>query len=64
MGWLTIQEADEGGYLLKMPNRVIQELYYDYFVAISEQETKLNRTHVDVHNTLVELSKHNNRVHF
>ena len=60
MGWLTIQEADEGGYLLKMPNRVIQELYYDYFVAISEQETNLNRTHVDIHNTLVELSKQNN----
>jgi hypothetical protein len=60
MGWLTIQESDEGGYLFKMPNRVIQELYYDYFVAISEQETNLNRTHVDIHNTLVELSKQNN----
>jgi Predicted AAA-ATPase/PD-(D/E)XK nuclease superfamily len=60
MGWLTIQEFDEGAYLFKMPNRVIEELYYDYFVAISEQEYNLNRTHVDIHNTLVALSKNNN----
>ena len=47
MGWLTIKEAEEGegNYIFKIPNTVIQELYYDYFVAISEQETKLNRTH-------------------
>jgi hypothetical protein len=49
MGWLTIKEPDEGAYLFEIPNRVIQELYYDYFVAISEQETNLNRTHVDIH---------------
>jgi hypothetical protein len=60
MGWLTIQEADEGGYLFKIPNRVIQELYYDYFVAISEQETNLNRTHVDIQKSLSHLSKNNN----
>ena len=45
MGWLTIKEADEGegNFIFKMPNKVIEELYYDYFVAISEQETQLNR---------------------
>ena len=60
MGWLTIEKADEGGYWFKIPNRVIQELYYDYFVAISEEETNLNRTHVDIHNALTQLSKNNN----
>lgn len=43
-----------------MPNRVIEELYYDYFVAISEQETQLNRTFVTIHKSLTELSKNNN----
>jgi Predicted AAA-ATPase len=50
MGWLTIKQAEEGecNYTFNIPNRVIQELYYDYFVAISEQETNLNRTLVDI----------------
>ena len=62
MGWLTIKEAGEGegDYTFKMPNRVIEELYYDYFVVISEQETKLNRTYVDIHKSLTELAKKNN----
>jgi Predicted AAA-ATPase/PD-(D/E)XK nuclease superfamily len=62
MGWLTINTAEEGerNFTFKIPNRVIQELYYDYFVAISEQETNLNRTHVDIHKALSALSKSNN----
>jgi hypothetical protein len=62
MGWLTIKEADEGenNFIFKMPNRVIEELYYDYFVAISEQETQLNRSFVTIHKSLSELSKNNN----
>ena len=31
----------------------------DYFVAISEQETQLNRTHGDITRALYELAKHN-----
>ena len=62
MGWLTIKAAEEGEgeYIFKIPNRVIQELYYDYFVAISEQEAKLNRTHIDIHKALNEFTKKNN----
>jgi hypothetical protein len=62
MGWLTIKEAEEGerNFIFKIPNRVIQELYFDYFVAISEQETHLNRTHDDIHKALFALSKNNN----
>jgi Predicted AAA-ATPase/PD-(D/E)XK nuclease superfamily len=62
MGWLTIKEAEEGerNFIFKIPNRVIQELYYDYFVAISEQESNLNRTSGLVAKALFELSKNNN----
>ena len=62
MGWLTIKEAEEGerSFIFKIPNRVIQELYYDYFVAISEQESNLNRTYVDIDKALSALSKNNN----
>ena len=59
MGWLTIEGIDEGLYSFKIPNHVIRELYYDYFVAISEQETQLNRTHGDITRALYELAKHN-----
>ena len=60
MGWLTISGMEEGEYIFKMPNRVIQELYYDYFVVITEQETNLNRTFGEIRKSLVELSKNNN----
>jgi Predicted AAA-ATPase/PD-(D/E)XK nuclease superfamily len=60
MGWLTIERMDEGEYVFRMPNRVIQELYYDYFVVIIEEESQLNRTHGQIRKSLVELAKNNN----
>jgi hypothetical protein len=60
MGWLTIKTIEEGEYVFKMPNRVVQELYYDYFVVINEEETQLYRTHGQIRKALVELSKNNN----
>ena len=60
MGWLTIKAAEEGAYIFKSPNRVIKELYYDYFVAISEQESQLNRSMEFIRTALRELSKNNN----
>ena len=42
MGWLTIEDTEEGQYIFKIPNRVIQELYYDYFVVIKEARQQLN----------------------
>jgi Predicted AAA-ATPase len=44
MGWITIQGIDEGLYNFQMPNRVIQELYYEYFIDIIEREYGLNET--------------------
>jgi hypothetical protein len=60
VGWLTIERWEDGFYTFKIPNHVIRELYYDYFVAISEEETQLNRTHSDISRALFELSKYNN----
>jgi hypothetical protein len=60
MGWLTIKDAEEGFYSFTIPNLVIRELYYDYFVVLSEQETNLNRTYGDIGRSLFELSKNNN----
>jgi hypothetical protein len=44
MGWITIQDIDEGMYNFQIPNRVIQELYYQYFIDITEREYGLNET--------------------
>jgi Predicted AAA-ATPase/PD-(D/E)XK nuclease superfamily len=60
MGWLTIKDTEEGFYRFQIPNYVIRELYYDYFVALSEQETNLNRSHGQIGKSLFELSKNNN----
>ena len=60
MGWLTIKDEESGYYSFKIPNHVIQELYYDYFVAINEQETQLNRAHSDISKALFELATTNN----
>ena len=59
MGWITIIDEDEGIYRFRMPNRVVSELYYDYFVAIIEQETGLNNMAIKVRNALSALSKNN-----
>ena len=60
MGWLTIKEEEEGAYVFKIPNRVIQELYYDYFVVISEQESHLNRSLGQIRTALRDFSRDNN----
>ena len=60
MGWITIQDFQEGLYRFKIPNQVIAELYYDYFVDIVEQETGLNRKVPFIRKALIELSTNNN----
>ncbi len=59
LGWISIVDIQEGLYRFKIPNRVVAELYYDYFVDISERETGLNRKVSTIRNSLVELSKNN-----
>lgn len=60
MGWISIIDMKEGLHRFKMPNRVIQELYYDYFVNIVERETGLNRKVSLIRKALTDLSANNN----
>jgi hypothetical protein len=60
MGWITIQGIDEGLYNFQIPNRVIQELYYQYFIDIIEREHGLNPMVAKVQAALAQLSKNNN----
>jgi hypothetical protein len=60
MGWITIHDVEEGLYRFKIPNRVVSELYYDYFVDIVERETGLNRNVSVIRKALTELSSSNN----
>lgn len=59
LGWISIMDIQEGLHRFKIPNRVVAELYYDYFVDISERETGLNRKVSSIRKSLVELSKNN-----
>ena len=60
MGWITIKDFDNGFYNFQMPNRVIRELYYNYFIDIVERETGLNRKVSQIQTALGELAKNNN----
>lgn len=60
MGWITIKKEEEGRYIFNMPNRVIRELYYNYFIDIIEQESGLNRTVPKIQTALEKLSRGNN----
>ncbi len=60
MGWISIRDVKEGLYRFIIPNRVIGELYYDYFVNIVERETGLNRKVSVIRKSLSELSGNNN----
>jgi hypothetical protein len=60
MGWISIIDFQEGLYRFQMPNRVISELYFNYFVDIVERETGLNRKLAVIRKTLSDLSSNNN----
>jgi hypothetical protein len=59
MGWITIKEEMDGAFIFNMPNRVVRELYYNYFTDIIEQETGLNRTVRKIQDALGHISKNN-----
>jgi hypothetical protein len=59
MGWITIQGSENGLYNLEMPNQVVRELYYEYFVDITEQESGLNRSVVVIEKALNKMAKFN-----
>ncbi|NJN35520.1 MAG: AAA family ATPase [Saprospiraceae bacterium] len=64
MGWITIKDITSGLYNFQMPNRVVRDLYYNYFIDIIEQESGLNRTVPKIQNALGELANNNNLLPF
>jgi hypothetical protein len=60
MGWITIKGIDEGIHNFQIPNRVIQELYYEYFVDIIERKYGLNSLVPKIQAALKQFSKFNN----
>ena len=60
MGWITIKDTNNGLHNFQMPNRVVRELYYNYFTDIVEQETGLNRSLPKIQSALNQLAQNNN----
>lgn len=60
MGLLTIKEADLSKLKLQIPNEVIRELYYQYFLEQIQLHASLEINAPDVVNDVLELAKYNN----
>jgi hypothetical protein len=55
MGFLTIKKKWGTQYELTIPNKVIRDLYFDYFLQVTEQKAKTNRDLFELENALNEL---------
>ena len=60
MGLLTIQEADLSKLKLQIPNEVIRELYYQYFLEQIQLQASLEINAPDVADCVLALAKYNN----
>ena len=60
MGFITLSGTVLSQYRYKVPNYVIQKLYYDYFRAEIEQRSRITVSSRAVENAVAELALHNN----
>jgi hypothetical protein len=60
MGFLTIKKKWGDKYELMMPNKVIQDIYFDYFLQTMEEKAQTNRDLYELGNALDELVWENN----
>lgn len=60
MGFLTIKTIRGDKYELMMPNKVIRDLYFDYFLQVMEEKAQTNRDLYELGNALDELIWENN----
>ncbi|MCI5121833.1 MAG: AAA family ATPase, partial [Candidatus Electrothrix sp. AUS4] len=60
MGFITLNGNVLSQYRYKIPNYVIQKLYYDYFRAEIEQRGRITVSSHAVENAVAELALHNN----
>ena len=55
MGFLTIKKKWGDKYEMEMPNKVIRDIYFDYFLQVIEEKAQTNRDMYDLGNALDEL---------
>jgi hypothetical protein len=55
MGFLTIKRGWGDKYEMMMPNKVIRDIYFDYFMQIMEERAQTNRDMYELGNALDEL---------
>jgi hypothetical protein len=60
MGFLTIKKKWGDKYELTMPNKVIRDIYFDYFLQVMEEKAQTNRDLYELGNALDELIWENN----
>ncbi len=60
LGFLTIKGSRINQLLFKIPNYVIRELYYQYFVQITLERANMDIYRIDTHSKVIELAMHNN----
>jgi len=60
MGFITLSGNLLSQYRYRIPNYVVQKLYYDYFRAEIEQRGQIRVSNRDIENAVAELALHNN----
>ena len=55
MGFLTIKKGWGDKYEMEMPNKVIRDIYFDYFLQVIEEKAQTNRDMYELGNALDEL---------
>jgi len=60
MGYLTISSSFGAEWILKIPNQVIRELYWDYFAALTLEQTDLVVQTDDLIDAIHDLTMRNN----
>ncbi len=60
LGFLTIKESDIDSLIFTIPNYVIRQLYFQFFMRLTLDDAKLNTSQVDVRAKVLELAKYNN----
>uniref|UniRef100_UPI00405693B0 AAA family ATPase n=1 Tax=Candidatus Electrothrix sp. TaxID=2170559 RepID=UPI00405693B0 len=60
MGFITLSGTMLSQYRYRVPNYVVQKLYYDYFRAEIEQRSRITVSSHAIENAVAELALHNN----
>lgn len=60
MGFLTVKKMWGDKYEMMMPNKVIRDIYFDYFLQVMEEKAQTNRDLYELGNALDDLIWENN----